>query len=220
MVRGLAALIGAALVVGISSCSLKSNFEAQSVPASTRPSPLKLSLAVLSDQALGFDYPPIYSLSDFREVMNPGLAETLRSGFAPAFQQVSIVEHEGDAAGMDLVASPAIEVADPFTLTVTFKEPRSGREIARLSSSRGLDGHANGMYSHIGTDLMLFATVVVVPPLDPVIAHQIHKHSAERFNAMFTPAVVEMVSEIAQQTSQDPSLKSFSKMRNDPVAIR
>jgi hypothetical protein len=41
------------------------------------------------------------------------------------------------------------------------------------------------------------------PPLDPLIAHQIRKHSAQRFNAMFTPAVVEMVGDIAQQTLRD-----------------
>jgi hypothetical protein len=214
MVRGFAALLGAALVISVSGCSIRSNFEGQPVPASTHASPLKLSLAVLSDRSLGFDYPPIYSLNDFREVMNPGLAETLRNGFGPSFQQVSIVEHARDAGDMDLLATPAIEVADPMTLTVTFREPRSGREIAKLSSSRGLDGHAYGMYSHLVTDVVLFATVVVVPPLDPVIAHQIRKHSAQRFNAMFTPAVVQMVSDIAEQTSQDPSLRSFSIIRN------
>jgi len=140
-------------------------------------------LAVLSDPSLTFDYPPIYSLSDFKEVMNPGLAETLRNGFGPGFQQVAIVESESDAAQMDLLATPAIDVADPMTLTVTFTEPGSGRQITRVSSSRGLDGHAFGMYSNLGTDVLLFVTVLAVPPLDPVIAHQIRKHSALRFNA-------------------------------------
>ena len=94
------------------------------------------------------------------------------------------------------------------------RRTRVWQEIAKLSSSRGLDGHSYGMYSHLVTDVVLFATVVVVPPLDPVIAHQIRKHSAQRFNAMFTPAVVQMVSDIAEQTSQDPSLRSFSTIRN------
>ena len=215
MVRGFAAVLGAAIVVVISGCSIRQNFEAQPVPApSLAPQPLNLSVAVLSDPALSFDYPPIYSLSDFREVMNPGLAETLRNGLSPGFRDVSIVENGRDAAGLDLLATPAIEAADPMTLTVTFTDPKTGREITQLSSTRGLDGHAFGTYSNLGTDLFLFATVVVVPPLDPVIAHQIRKHSAERFGAMFTPAVVQMVTDIAQQTSRDRGLATLSAIRN------
>jgi len=211
IVKGFALLFGAVLMLGISSCSIRNNFEGQPVPGSTKVPPLKLSLAVMSDRSLSFVYPPIYSLSDFEEVMNPGLAETLRNGFDPGFKRVMIVESESDAAEMDLLATPTIEVADPMTLTVTFTEPRSGREIAKISSSRGLDGHAFGTYSHLGTDVMLFAAVLVVPPLDPVIAQQIRKHSAQRFNAMFTPAVVEMVSDIAQRTLRDSALASFSR---------
>src|SRR5215469_11978682 len=100
MVRGFAAILAAAIVVVISGCSIRQNFEAQPVPASIRAQPLKLSLAVLSDLALSFDYPPIYSLSDFREVMNPGLAETLRNGFGTVFQYVSIVEKRHEAASL------------------------------------------------------------------------------------------------------------------------
>ena len=48
MVRGFAALVGAALVISVSGCSIRSNFEGQPVPASTHAPPLKLSLAVLS----------------------------------------------------------------------------------------------------------------------------------------------------------------------------
>lgn len=92
--------------------------------------------------------------------------------------------------------------------------PKTGSEITRLSSSRGLDGQALGTYSNLGTDLILFATVVVVPPLDPVMAHQIRKHSAARFDAMFTPAVVEMVTDIAQQTYRDRGLASLSAISN------
>lgn len=214
MIRVFAAILGTAIVVVISSCSIRQNFEAQPVPSPILARPLNLSLAVISDPALSFDYPPIYSLSDFREVMNPGLAETLRNGFGPVFQHVSIVENGRDAMALDLLATPAIEVADPMTLTVTFTDPKTGREITRLSSSRGLDGHALGTYSNLGTDLILFATVVVVPPLDPVMAHQIRKHSAARFEAMFTPAVVQMVTDIAQQTYRDRGLASFSAISN------
>jgi hypothetical protein len=214
MVRGFAAILGVSMIVVISGCSVRQNFEAQPVPASIRAQPLNLSLAVLSDPALSFDYSPIYSPSDFREVMNPGLAETLRNGFGRTFQHVSLVENGSEAAALDLLATPAIEVADPIKLTVIFTEPKSGREVTRLSSSRGLDGHAFGTYSNLGIDLMLFATVVVVPPLDPIMAHQIRKHSAARFDAMFTPAVVQMVIDIAQQTSRDPRLASLSATRN------
>jgi hypothetical protein len=214
MVRGFTAILSAAIIAVISGCSIRQKFEAQPVAASIRAQPLNLSLAVLSDPALSFDYPPIYSLSDFREVMNPGLAETLCNGFGPAFRYVSVVVNRRDAAAVDLLATPAIEVADPMTLTVIFTEPKSGREITRLSSSRGLDGHAFGAHSNLGTDLMLFATVVVAPPLDPVMAHQIRRHSAARFDAMFTPAIVQMVTDIAQQTSRDPGLASLSAIRN------
>jgi hypothetical protein len=202
------------LVVGISSCSVRANFEGQPVPRSSETAPIALSVAVLSDRSLRFDYPPIVSLGEFEEVMNPGLAETLRNGFDPAFREVLIVENERDATQTNVIASPALKVSDPLTLTVTFKESRSGRELARLSSSRSLDGHAFGMYSHLGTDFLLFATAVVLPPLDPVVAHSIRRHQAERFNAMFTPAVVEMVSDIAKQASHDAALKSIATIRN------
>jgi hypothetical protein len=212
--KGLSAVFAVAFVAGIAGCSVRANYEGQPVPRSSETAPLALSVAVLSDRSLKFDYPPIISLSEFEEVMNPGLAETLRNGFDPAFREVLIVENERAAVGMNVIASPALKVSDPLTLTVTFKEPRSGREITKLSSSRSLDDHAFGMYSHLGTDFMLFATAVILPPLDPVVAHSIRRHEAERFNAMFTPAVVQMVSDIAKQASHDLALKSIATVRN------
>lgn len=210
----LAAILRVAIVMGICSCSVREHFEGQPVPRSIETPPLGLSVAVLSDRSISFEYPPVYSLSAFEEVMNPGLAETLRNGLDPAFDRVSIVENERAAAEMDLLAMPAIEVSDSLTLTVTFRESCSGRDITRLFSSRSLDGHAFGMYSHLGTDLMLFATAVIVPPLDPLLAHTIRKHSAERFDAMLTPAIVQMAGDIAQQAVRDRSLRSFLQIRN------
>jgi hypothetical protein len=163
MARVLAALFGIAFLMGISSCSVREHFEGQPVPRSIEEPLLGLSVAVFSDRSLRFEYPPIYSWSAFEEVMNPGLAETLRNGLDAAFHQVSMVENERAAAEMDLFAMPAIEVSDPLTLTATFREPCSGRDITRLSSSSSLDGHAFGMYSHLGTDFMLFATAVIMP---------------------------------------------------------
>ena len=61
---------------------------------------------------------------------------------------------------------------------------------------------------------MLFATAVMLPPLDPVVAHSIRRHEAERFNAMFTPAVVEMVSDFAHQAQRDLALKSIVTPQN------
>ena len=207
-------VFAATFVAGLSSCSVRANFEGQPVPRSSQTAPIPLSVAVLSDRSLRFDYPPIISLSEFEEVMNPGLAETLRNGFDPAFREVLIVENERAATRMNVIASPAFKVSDPLTLTVTFKEALSGREITSLSSSQPLDDHAFGMYSHLATDFVLFATAVILPPLDPVVAHSIRKHEAERFKAMFTPAVVLMVSDIAKQVSHDFALKSIARARN------
>src|SRR5215471_6631353 len=106
VVRGFAAILGVAFVIGISSCSVREHFEGQPVPRSIDAPPLGLSVAVLSDRSLSFEYPPVYSLGDFEEVMNPGLAETLRNGLDSSFDQVSIVENERAAAKMDLFAVP------------------------------------------------------------------------------------------------------------------
>jgi len=168
---------------------------------------LPLTVAVIADPALTFDYPR--HLTSFVEILNPGLAQTLQGAFRGNFQNVSVVEAEQAASGADLIASPTLRLSDPMKLTVTFVDPHSRRVVAEVSSERSCDGHAPGVYAHLGTDLMLFAAVVVFPPADRFAAHEINKHDADRFNAGFAPAVARMAGDIAYKASQDPNLHSF-----------
>ena len=85
-----------------------------------------------------------------------------------------------------------------------------GQIVAEYSSERSCDGNAPGVYAHIGTDLVLFAAVLVFPPADGLITHEIDKHNADRFNAAFAPAIAKMAGDIAYQASRDPHLQSFA----------
>ncbi|MGA9724938.1 MAG: hypothetical protein WBQ86_20955 [Candidatus Binatus sp.] len=173
-------------------------------------------MAVIGDPALTFDYPRHFKA--FVEVLNPGLAQTLQSAFHGNFQNVSVVEAEAAASGADLFASPKLSLSDPMKLTVTFVEPRSRRIVAEFSSVRGCDGNAPGVYSNIGTDLVLFAAVVVFPPADMLVTHEIDQHNADRFNAAFEPAIAQMAGDIANKASQDPHLQSFATPRVQSVS--
>jgi hypothetical protein len=168
---------------------------------------LPLTVAVIGNPDLTFDYPRYFK--SFVEVLNPGLAQTLQSAFRGNFQNVSVVEAEKAAGGADLLASPSLRLSDPMKLTVTFVEPRSRRIVAEFSSERSCDGNAPGVYSHLGTDLVLFAAVVVFPPADMMVAHEIQEHNADRFNAGFAPAIAEMAGDIAYKASKDPHLRLF-----------
>ena len=92
-------------------------------------------------------------------------------------------------------------------------EPKSGRLVAELSSVRPYDGHARGMYSHLIADVFLFATAVMVPVTEPFMTRAIQKHSAQRFNAIFAPAVAQTVGDIAARTTVDPGLLSLAHER-------
>jgi hypothetical protein len=105
-----------------------------------------------------------------------------------------------------------LSLSDPMKLTVTFVEPRSRRVVAELSSERRCDGNAPGVYAHLGTDLMLFAAVVIFPPADALVTHAIDEHNADRFNAAFAPAIAQMAGDIALQASTNPNLSSFGRM--------
>ena len=65
---------------------------------------------------------------------------------------------------------------------------------------------------------MLFAAVVVFPPADRFVTHEIDKHNADRFNAAFDPAIARMAGDIAYQASQDPHLQSFATPRVQSVS--
>jgi hypothetical protein len=119
------------------------------------------------------------------------------------------VERREAAANADLLATPTMDLSDPPRLTIRFVAPRTGVLVAELSAQRAYDSHAPGMYSYIATDLMLFAAAVTFPPSDMLVAHEIQKHTAKRFNAMFEPAVAQMVNDIASQTSRDRKLTAF-----------
>jgi hypothetical protein len=217
MDRVAATIVLGLVVLGIAGCStLHRELQTQSVPpaAADGTDKLPLTIAVIADPSLTFDYPRYWKA--FVEVLNPGLAQTLQSAFRGNFQNVSVVEAEKAASGADLIASPTLRLSDPMKLTVTFVEPRTRRVVAEVSSERSCDGNAPGVYDHIVTDLFLFTAVVVFPPSDPIVTRQIRKHDADRFNAGFAPAVARMAREIAYKASIDPNLQSFATPR-DPA---
>ncbi len=170
---------------------------------------LPLSLGVVEDPSWAFDYPDPSSRL-FVEDLNPGFANTLQGAFSYPFRHVSAVRPGEAVSGVDIIALSTLEFSDPMRLTVTFVDPKSRTVIGVVSAMRPLDANAEGAYSHIGTDLMLFAIVVVVPPLDPFLARSIKRHDAERFNAVFEPAFAQMVGEIALRASRDPALRAFA----------
>ena len=218
--HGLATTVFFGLVVlSIDGCTIHRELAPQSVPwaAATGSEKLPLTVAVIGDPDLTFDYPRYFK--SFVEVLNPGLAQTLQSAFVGDFQSVSIVEAEKAASGADLFASPELTLSDPMKLTVTFVEPRSRRIVAEFSSVRPCEGNAPGVYSNIVTDLVLFAAVVVFPPADMVVTHEIDKHNADRFNAAFAPAIAKMARDISYQASQDPHLQAFATPRIQSVKV-
>src|ERR1700722_1276347 len=206
------------VVMSVASCTVHRELAPQNIPwsASMGDDRLPLNVAVIGDPALKFDYPRYFKA--FVEVLNPGLAQTLQSAFRGNFQNVNVVEAENAASGADLFASPKLQLSDPMKLTVTFVDPHSRRIVAELSSERSCDGNAPGVYDHLVTDLVLFAAVVVFPPADRFAAHEINKHTADRFNAAFEPAIAQMDGEIAIKASKDPHLESFATPRVQSVS--
>jgi hypothetical protein len=71
------------------------------------------------------------------------------------------------------------------------------------------------MYSHLIADVFLFATAVVVPVTEPFMTHAIQRHSAQRFNAMFAPAVAQTVGDIAAHTTYDPGVTVVGSRTRD-----
>jgi hypothetical protein len=201
------------VVLTVAGCTVHRELAPQSIPASFTldSEKLPLNIAVIGDPALSFGYPRYFK--EFVEVLNPGLAQTLQSAFRGNFQNVSVVAAEKAAAGADLLAAPKLSLS-PMKLTVTFVEPRSRRIVAEFSSAHPWDGNAPGVYSHVGTDLVLFAAVLVFPPADAVVTHEIDQHNADRFNAGFEPAIARMAGDIATQASRDSHLRSFALSPN------
>ena len=198
------------VVLSTSSCTVHREFAPQSVPSTVAlgSERLPLTVAVIGDPSLRFNYPRYFKA--FVEVLNPGLAQTLQSAFRADFQNVNVVEAEDAASSADLFASPKLTLADPMKLTVTFVDPRTRQIVAEYTSERSCDGHAPGVYAHLGTDLVLFAAVVVFPPADMLVTHAIDEHNADRFNAAFAPAIAQMARDIAHKASNDPHLQSLA----------
>lgn len=202
------------LGLSASGCAVEQPFEFQEVPpAAAGTVKLPLTVAVVENPSLTFDYPPISSLRSFVEVMNPGLSETVYNALGPDFQKVAVVHDEEDAANFDLLAIPDVEPSDPVKFTIRFVQPKSRRLVAQLSSVRAYDGHAPGMYSHLVADVFLFATAVALPVAEPFAVHAIHKHTAQRYNAMFAPAVARAVGDVAGKATRDPRLLSLARDR-------
>jgi hypothetical protein len=200
------------VVLSIASCSVHRELAPQSIPSSAAlgSERLPLNVAVVGDPGQTFEYPRYFK--SFVEVLNPGLAQTLQSAFRGNFQNVSVVEAEKAASGADLLAAPKLSLS-PMKLTVTFVEPGSRRVVAEFSSEHSWDGNAPGVYSHLGTDLALFAAVVAFPPAEMAVRHEVDEHAADRFNAGFAPAIAQMAGDIAYKASKDPHLQSFAAPR-------
>jgi hypothetical protein len=215
-----ATILTGLVVLSLTGCAVKRELAPQSIPQSTvlASERLPLTVAVIGDPNMTFAYPRYFKA--FVEVLNPGLAQTLQSAFRGNFQNVNVVEAESAVGGADLFASPALTLTDPMKLTVTFVDPRSRSVVAEFSSERSCDGNAPGVYAHIGTDLVLFAAVVVFPPADSIVSHEIDKHTADRFNAAFEPAIARMAGDIALKASRDPHLQSFARPRLQSVALQ
>ena len=174
---------------------------------------LPVTIGVVDDPAFVFDYPnKSYRL--FVEDMNPGFTDTLQGALSYSFRSVSVVHPVRGVPTDDVIALSRLEMSDPMKLTITFVDPKSGRSIEEVSATRRLDWNADGAYSNIGTDLILFVIVVAAPPLDPFLARTITRHDAERFNAAFAPAIAQMVGEIALRASRDPALRAFTAARH------
>jgi hypothetical protein len=206
------------VVLSVAGCTVHRELAPQRIrwSASLGDDRLPLNVAVIGDPDLKFDYPRYFKA--FVEVLNPGLAQTLQSAFRGNFQNVNVVEAEDAVGSADLFASPKLQLSDPMKLTVTFVDPHSRRIIAEFSSERSCDGNAPGVYDHIATDLILFAAVVVFPPADGLVTHEIDKHTADRFNAAFEPAIAQMAGDIAIKASKDPHLQSFATPRIQSVS--
>jgi hypothetical protein len=216
MSRTVISIFSAILTIAVCGCTVRQPFKFQNVaPAGAGTVKLPLSVAVFEDPSLTFDYPPISSFRSFVEVMNPGLSETVYNAFGPDFQRIKVVHDEKEAANFDVLATPNLEPSDPVKFTIRFVEPKSGRLVAELSSVRPYDAHARGMYSHLIADVFLFATAVVMPVTEPFMTHAIQRHSAQRFNAMFAPAVAQTVGDIAAHTTYDPGLLSLAHERKN-----
>jgi hypothetical protein len=202
----------------IAGCSVSHKFPAQQiasgVPVESR---LPLKVAVYSDPEFTFGYPRVSYLQAFTEVMNPGFADTLHSAFTSDFQAVTVIQKQSASADTDLIASPRLDLADPLRLTILFIEPKTRRLIAEISAERPYEADAPGMYAHLITDVLLFAAVVVFPPSDGIVTHTIRKHDAERFNAIFVPAVAKMAGDIAIRASTDPRLCAYAAKLPPPT---
>lgn len=218
MQRLTATILSGLVVLSLTGCAVKRELAPQSIPRSAAlgSERLPLTVAVIGDPNLTFAYPRYFKAFD--EVLNPGLAQTLQSAFRGNFQNVNVVEAERAAYGADLFASPALTLTDPMKLTVTFVDPRSRTVVAEFSSERSCDGNAPGVYDHLITDLVLFTAVVVFPPADRLVTHEIDKHTADRFNAAFEPAIARMAGDIALKASRDPHLQSFAAPRIQSVS--
>ena len=74
------------VVLSIAGCTVHREFAAQNVPsaAAVGTDKLPLTVAVIADPDLTFDYPRYWKA--FVEVLNPGLGQTLQSAFRGIFK--------------------------------------------------------------------------------------------------------------------------------------
>jgi hypothetical protein len=214
-------LAAIAALLCLSGCSVHQKFPAQQV-ATQIPleDKLPLKIAVYADPEFTFGYPRVANLVVFTEVMNPGFADTLHNAFNSNFHAVTVIDKQTVEADIDLIASPKLNLSDPMKLTILFIEPKTRRLVTEISAQRPFEANAPGMYANLITDVVLFAAVVAFPPSDVVVTHAIRKHDAERFNAIFVPAVAKMAGDISIQASRDPRLCAFAaKMPLPPPAL-
>jgi hypothetical protein len=199
------------VLITLAGCSVHQKFPEQQV-ATQIPleNKLPLKIAVYADPEFTFGYPHISNIHVFDEVMNPGFANTLHNAFNSNFHAVIVTDKQTVDADIDLIAAPKLNLSDPLKLTILFIEPKTRRLVTEISAERPFESDAPGMYSHLITDVVLFAAVIAFPPSDAIVTHTIQKHDAERFNAIFVPAVAKMAGDVAIQASRDPRLCAFA----------
>jgi hypothetical protein len=205
------------VLLTICGCGVHQKFPAQQVVTKVPlEDKLPLKIAVYADPEFTFDYPRLANIHVFDEVMNPGFADTLHNAFNSDFHVVTVSDKQTVDADIDLIATSKLNLSDPMKLTILFIEPRTRRLVTEISAERPFESDAPGMYSHLITDVVLFAAVIAFPPSDAIVTHTIQKHDAERFNAIFVPAVAKMAGDIALKASKDPRLCAFAARMPPP----
>ncbi len=169
---------------------------------------LPLTIAVEDDPEVTY-----HRTLGFYEKMNPAMADAVRDAFRQDFEKVVLVGKDEPVDNADLLAVPQIDASQwqRLKLSVAFEQPRTGDKIAEFSSVKPLKFNADGTRKHLWSDLGMMSAALIIPFGVGVAAMEpyLQRHDAERFNAGFGPALVEMATDIAAKAAKDPAIATF-----------